>query len=816
VLTLATLATLPRARLLSRSLRSHQPDWEHEVVLVGPPDAARSLADEVDGLRVRTVADFLDVQLEPLVARYDEPELGVVLVPRLLAACARDGEGPLLHLPASVWVLAELAPIEEALSARSVLLVPRVTGDVPDDGLEPSPSQLERAGRIEETIIGVDGTPAADGFLRWWSTHVEEMLGSFDGSRGGARPEDRPWLARYLELAPARFSTALLEDRGSNLSMWNLHEQRLQPGPRGQCVEEDTPVRFLNLPGFDPDRPERLSPVASRVRVSRSPILRELCVRYAQELREAGWKDLGRRREIGRRLPNGLLYDEGMSVLHARALTLGEPLGDVFRQEGASGFLAWLEGPAPEGSAYGINRYLFYRIARERPDVLYAYPDLDGPDGDGYVAWCWAFGREELTIPERFMPSNPSESYSGGSYPVATPVKQTAGGRPQVRSMTGDGTAVRVTGYLGHSLGLGAAARAYAQALRAVGVPVSTVSVPLDHLAVPVELTSDYGRHSFEDFVHEGRHGFELVAVNADELPGFVSRLGEDYFEGPRIGIWGWETNSIPARWRRAFELIDEIWVYSSFMAENIGAVAPVPVAVLAPPVQAPPQPRQPLRLGVPDGFLFLFIFDYLSTIQRKNPQGLIEAFKRAFAPEEGPRLLIKTINAPLRPLAEEQLLWAAHGRPDVHVIDRSLDADQLAALMAACDCYASLHRAEGFGLTMAEAMAIGKPVIATGYSGNVDFMSDENSYLVDYTIGRVGAECEIYPPHGEWAEPSVEHAAELMRRVYERRHESSLIGAKAREHIALVLSPEATGDAMNRRLQTLAERAPGARTSIH
>ena len=80
--------------------------------------------------------------------------------------------------------------------------------------------------------------------------------------------------------------------------------------------------------------------------------------------------------------------------------------------------------------------------------------------------------------------------------------------------------------------------------------------------------------------------------------------------------------------------------------------------------------------------------------------------------------------------------------------------ASELNGLMAACDCYVSLHRSEGFGLTMAEAMAIGKPVIGTGYSGNVDFMNAENSYLVDYEIGRVGPECEIYPPEGEWAEP--------------------------------------------------------------
>jgi glycosyltransferase involved in cell wall biosynthesis len=291
-----------------------------------------------------------------------------------------------------------------------------------------------------------------------------------------------------------------------------------------------------------------------------------------------------------------------------------------------------------------------------------------------------------------------------------------------------------------------------------------------------------------------------------------VEGVGADYFHGPRIGIWGWETNSIPSRWRRAFTLVDEIWVYSRFMAENIGAASPVPVIALPPPVQAPAAASEPLRLGVPEGYLFLFAFDYLSTIQRKNPIGLIEAFKRAFAPGEGPRLLIKTINGPLRPLAEEAVLWAAYGREDIHIVDCSLSGAQRDGLMAACDCYVSLHRSEGFGLTMAEAMAIGKPVIGTGYSGNVDFMTAENSYLVDYEIGRVGPDCEIYPADGEWAEPSVEHAAELMRRVWESPEEARGLGARASEDVARTLSPEVTGGAMRRRLEELA--APAARSA--
>lgn len=837
VFTIATMSSLPRARALARSLRRHQPDWPLEAMLIGREHAVAQVAAAERDLTVRSLARDLDLDIEALLARHEEDDLVVLLLPHVLLRHAQRTGEPALHLPSSAWVQGGLGPIEELLARHGVVLIPRASEDVPEDGLEPTLEQLDRAGRIDDTAMAVDGGASSREFLAWWAAHVEEALGSLDALRVGARPEDRPWLARFLELAPARFATGVLEDPGCNLSLWNLHRHALSAEGERVTVDGGGPVRFLDLPGFDPDRPYRLAAGASRARVSRSRALRALCERYAQELRESGWRDADLRHEVGRRLPGGLVYDEPMRALYARALALGEGVEDLFGEQGSRAFLEWLEGPAPRGASLGIDRYVFYRVSRERPDVLRAYPDLDGEDGPGYIEWCWAFGREELGIPDRFMPPFPGkpgtepppipaveaktaapspapsvpppvETLAGpGSRPSPSPAPAPAPSENGAAAATSD-LAVRLTGYLGHTLGLGAAARGYVQALGTAGVPVSTVTVPLHHLALPVRLEEAYGRHSFEDLVHEGGHGFEIVAVNADELPSFVERLGADYFEGPRIGIWGWETNSIPARWARAFSLVEEIWVYSRFMAENIGAVAPVPVLALPPPVERPPEPAAPNRLGLPEGFLFLFVFDYLSTVQRKNPVGLVEAFKRAFAPGEGPRLLIKTINGPLRPLSEEEVLWAVDDREDIHLVDRSLSGEELNGLMAACDCYVSLHRAEGFGLTLAEAMAIGKPAIATRYSGNVDFMNDENSYLVDFEMGRVGPECEIYPPEGEWAEPSVEHAAQTMRHVYENQEEAARRGARAAEDIERALSRAATGAAMRARLQQLAAGA--------
>lgn len=800
---LTTSSTVAQARVLAASLRRHQPDWPLEIVLI----AREALGDpSFRPTLLESAVDGFDVDVDALIACHDERDLVALVLPRFLDAYSRQVQGPVLHLPATTWVTGDLAPVAKLLSEHGVLLALRAKEDPPDDGLGPSVVEMEAAGRVSDTLIGIDGGWRARGFLDWWGERLERMLGSLDGTEARGRPEDRPWLTRQLELAPARFSTALLDEPGCNASMWNLQDRPLRQTADGVTLADWSPLRFMDFSGFDPDYPYRLAASASRVRVSRSEALRELCASYAAELREAGWRaGPSDRREVGRRLANGLIYDEALLSLHERATALGEQFGDLFEEPGSDAFTAWLVGPAPRGGEHGITRYVFYRVLRERPDVMRAYPDLDGPDGAEYVAWCRAFGRKELAIPERFMPAPPA---SAASVSVDAPSEPDAAPGAAATSRFSEGPpAVRVSGYLGHALGLGSAARGYAEALKAAGVATSTATVALDHMELPSDLGDDYGRHEFEDLLHDGHPGFELVAVNPDELPAFVRRVGNAYFQGPRIGIWGWETNSIPARWAAAFDLVEEIWVYSRFMAENIGSATSHPVIALPPPVKAPAAASEPLRLGVPEGYLFLFVFDYLSTIQRKNPVGLIEAFKRAFAPGEGPRLLLKTINGPLRPMAEEAVLWEAHGREDIHVIDRSLSGAERDALMAACDCYVSLHRSEGFGLTMAEAMALGKPTIGTGYSGNVDFMNAENSYLVDYEIGRVGPDCEIYPPDGEWAQPSVEHAAELMARVVERPREAAAIGEQAREDVARELSPETTGAAMRRRLE---EVGPG------
>lgn len=238
--------------------------------------------------------------------------------------------------------------------------------------------------------------------------------------------------------------------------------------------------------------------------------------------------------------------------------------------------------------------------------------------------------------------------------------------------------------------------------------------------------------------------------------------------------------------WSDSFALVDEVWAISEFSRRAIAAATEKPVFAFPLPVVAP-QARPGLdraTLGLPGGFLFLFCFDFASITERKNPHGLIRAFSAAFAPGEGPTLVLKAVNGTSGLADLEALKLHAAERPDIMVIDRYLDHDEIAALMAACDCYASLHRSEGFGLTMAESMALGKPVIATGYSGNLDFMDDRTAYLVPWTEGVVPANCAPYPEGARWAEPDLDAAAQLMRRVVEHPDEAAAVGARAQHAV--------------------------------
>jgi hypothetical protein len=265
-----------------------------------------------------------------------------------------------------------------------------------------------------------------------------------------------------------------------------------------------------------------------------------------------------------------------------------------------------------------------------------------------------------------------------------------------------------------------------------------------------------------------------------------------------------------PDRWHDRFAYYDEVWVGSGFIADAVGRAAPVPV-VCVPPVLTPvalgSRDRGRARLGIgPDEFVVLFKFDFHSHPERKNPLAVVEAFRRGLAGKPGTRLVIKCVNPQSDPAAFAQLREAVAGCGGL-LLDGYWPRADVSDLTAACDVYLSLHRSEGIGLTLAEAMAHGKPAVGTGWSGNLQFMTTANSYLIDYRLAELPVRVGPYPAGEVWAEPSVDHAAAVLDHLYRNRDEGRARGARARADIEAGFSPAAVGAVVRDRLRAIATR---------
>jgi glycosyltransferase involved in cell wall biosynthesis len=357
---------------------------------------------------------------------------------------------------------------------------------------------------------------------------------------------------------------------------------------------------------------------------------------------------------------------------------------------------------------------------------------------------------------------------------------------------------VNLFGHFRYPSGLQSAAFSTLAALKSAGFDVSARDVPVSR-GTDLPGRADY----------LGLHPYPITVATMAPQP-----FAEDCYdrsglatdpETYRIGYWMWELDDLPDACRRRAGWLHEIWAPTSFIGAAFRRSLALPVFDVLPGLEIPAAVRLPRsRFGLPeDRFLFLFCFDGNSTFARKNPFAVVEAFRRAFRPEEPVALAIKVARGHADPLALERLTRLCH-KSGVHLLNETLTREDAWGLMNACDAYVSLHRAEGLGLTMAEAMALGKPVIATGYSGNLDFMNVGNSLLIEHRLVSVDDPTRTYPRGFRWAEPSVEHAAARMRWAYENQAQARALGERAARDVRLTLSLEAAGRRMAARVEEL------------
>lgn len=356
---------------------------------------------------------------------------------------------------------------------------------------------------------------------------------------------------------------------------------------------------------------------------------------------------------------------------------------------------------------------------------------------------------------------------------------------------------VNACGFFKGEYGIGDASRAFYKLIHGSSLPAAFINIhSRDHRNLDA---------SFDQYSETNPHYINLMTFSFDYARRYYRDRGARFFKHHyNIAIWYWELEKFPARWHPAFDYYDEIWVTTTFCRESIADVSPIPVTQIAYPFYQSRETPEPDREAFgfkKESYLFLFNFDFHSVLKRKNPDGLIAAFRKAFDPEKDDAVLVmKSINANRYPELAQELKRAAEGL-NVVWINEHLDAPRMKQLFATVDCFVSLHRSEGLGLGMAQAMGYGKPVIATGYSGNLDFTTAENSLLVDYTLAGLDRDYGVYEKGNFWAEPDTGHAAEQMRRLFENRELGRQLGARGRGDIQRIMNPDTSFKQMLARL---------------
>lgn len=496
---------------------------------------------------------------------------------------------------------------------------------------------------------------------------------------------------------------------------------------------------------------------------------------------------------------------------------------DLGAPAGRAGFVAWF-------FAQAVNqlplRWLINEATRAAllEPITWDFAGMESFRSSRCVAWIWnhdadlkaAFPLSEPTTPGRLsewlksddgrrrfpltswllwpeFDAEPARDVVAGHAPPAPAIQ-----RARRRRAT-DG--VTLVGFARGILGIGEDLRMMSRALSEHGIKHSLFDVQPSANTFNFD---DSVAHLIREEVEYETCVFVLTAMETTRVMA-VEGLAP-FADGRAIGYWPWEFDRWPEAWRFAGGFVDEIWASTRFSARAYEtgtdrSVSRMPMAVALPEFQRATR----AGFGLPErDFLFIFAFDINSGMARKNPMAVLEAFLKAFPSDTGVGLVIKVSNFSIAEPKFNRLRAIAHEDSRIHIISDTLSKADWLALMDVCDCFVSLHRSEGFGRILAEAMLLEKPVIATNYSGNVDFLSDRTGFPVSFR--RRAVEPGEYPFADGlvWANPSLADAAARMRQVVEDPAARASRSAAGRDFIATHHAPVTVGQAYRERFADL------------
>jgi glycosyltransferase involved in cell wall biosynthesis len=736
-----------------------------------------------DGCVVIPIENLNIPDFRSFVFRYDIMELNTAVKPFMFQHLLRMGHETVLYFDPDIQVFSRLDQIlEPLLDGASFVLTPHLCAPAEGD-MFPDDIGIMRAGIYNLGFLGVHACPEAESILAWWARRLQYQCIS-------AQDDGIFVDQKFMDLVPGFSDRArILRDPTVNVAYWNLPQRTLS-------FEGDTwkvdgrPLGFYHFSGFDPTKMDRLSKNTEAFRGSAiSPVLGRLLQQYAEQLRVNNHG----------RIPAGLYaygrFASGTPVpLIARKMFRDRHItwsGDPFET-----YETYLHAPMPGqwiGSSSAIVTNLMGYLHAQEPWLRQTF-DLSQPAGvKGFVEWFLRNGEPYVEDCRLIEPVAQRAGRRSDGRPRSPPVPRSA-----------DEADINVVGYLRAAMGLGEAGRLTLRSLTKAGLQARGLATSLNSVSKQTDRSCD---HLIEP---EANGRFQLFSINCDQLPQVIDHLKPVLrADAYRIIAPFWELSNLPDAWLPAIDAVDEVWAPTRFIQMTLAKKVRKPVIHMPLTLDFQrPHCAERSQFGLPNrSFLFFFAFDYFSFLGRKNPMGVVDAFKRAF--RSGGRtpsvhLVLKTMNSDIVPDSGRAMREMLKDDPDITLIEKTLMREETLALIAACDAVVTLHRSEGLGLLVAEAMALGKPVIATDYSATTELVTPDTGWPVEYRL--IPVQEGAYPFHeGQtWADANIDHAAWQMRQVVDDKPEVERRVAAARALISREYGIEAIAARQLARLRNI------------
>ncbi len=711
-------------------------------------------------VRLKDLTTINKKEVLDMAFQYDCIEFSTAIKPFFLEHLFKTGCGEaIIFFDPDIIITNSLKEITKEFLKKDILLIPHITKPF-NDLFEPTEQNILRTGIFNLGFIGVKNTKNTEHMLRWWQKRLRRYC--YDKNELFL---DQKW-ANFMPVFFEKVS--IIKHSGCNVAYWNLHEREITY-KNNTYYSNDKKLLFFHFSGYHPLIPSNISKHQNRYKINElNKETKSLFEEYRKKLFKERFKQEQKKKYVFDYYTNKKFITKKERELFTQV----EKKPFII---GKNSFYRFYHSPL------GILQRIYFRTRKILFKTAHYIFNTILP--------LIASKLFVIKVKEKILQTRTYYKFTKGLFTNEKPFLK----------------GVNILGYFTTESGMGESARSLVKTIMNTNIPFS-----LNNSENTSSQKKDFELKKF--FSKENPYNINIIVINGDRFRNSIRSQRENYLdERYTIAYWVWELESMPEKWKNELPLINEFWVPSTFVKEALKKITHKPIFIVPHSISIKKTNNINIRkiLGIPStSFMFLFVFDFFSYVERKNPEAIMEAFKKAFKKNENVILVIKSINKWFNKKAFHHLQSLAKSH-NILFFDAYLEREKVNALIKTCDCYVSLHRSEGFGLTMAEAMAMGKPVIHTNYSGNTDFTTKDNSYGIKYKKVKILKNIGPYKKGNMWAKADINHAAKKMRYVFEHFNEAKRKGEQARKDIIKSYSPKVIGEKIENHIHQLMRKNP-------